>query len=104
MNNTVIPPASVLQGLARPPNIGEIINSIKRKALYVYEIDGMSLAITAGDILVVNTVLLGALLTIPENPVREASLRNALSQRLKTSYLEVNYKAFQLGKRCILHS
>jgi indolepyruvate ferredoxin oxidoreductase beta subunit len=103
VNTKFIPPASVLQGLAKPPDLGEIMNSIRRKALYVYEIDGMSLAITAGDILVVNTVLLGALLTIPENPVRESSIRKAISQRLKASYLEVNYKALQLGKRWVLH-
>jgi Pyruvate/2-oxoacid:ferredoxin oxidoreductase gamma subunit len=47
--------------------------------------------------LVVNTVLLGALSALPENPVKKASLKKAMASRLKEEYVEVNLKAFQLG-------
>lgn len=101
MNTRFIPPAPVLQGLAESPNIDELVNVIRRKAFHVYETDGISLAGKAGNTLVMNTVLLGALSAIPENPVREESLRKAMSHRFKEKYLNVNLKALQLGRKSI---
>ena len=98
VNNKFIPPLSVLQGLAESPTKNELMDTIKRKAKHVYEIDGIGLAEKAGNVLVMSTVFLGAFLSIPENPLKEEFVVEVLSQRVKASYLDVNLKALQVGK------
>jgi len=102
VNNKFIPPLSVLQGLAESPTKNELMDTIRRKARHVYEMDGISLAEKAGNVLVMNIVILGAFLAVPENPIKEKSLREAVSQRVKASYLEVNLKALKVGKESLL--
>ena len=102
VNKKFIPPLSVLQGLAESPTKKELMNAIKRKTRCAYEIDGISLADKAGNVLVMNTVILGAFLAIPENPIKEESLREAISYKVKASYLDVNLKALQVGKESLL--
>jgi indolepyruvate ferredoxin oxidoreductase beta subunit len=104
LNMKYIPPATVLQGVTESPKTDELIDVIKRKALHVYEINGDGLASQAGNSLAMNTVLLGALSAIPENPVREESFRKAVSHRLKAKYLNINLKALQLGRESISSS
>lgn len=101
VNNKFIPPLSVLQGLAESPTKNELMDTIKRKARHVYEIDGINLAEKVGNVLVMNTVLIGAFLAIPENPIKEKSLREAISYKIKASYLDVNLKALQVGKESL---
>ena len=102
VNNKFIPPLSVLQGLAECPTKNELMGIIKRKARHVHEIDGIGLAEKAGNVLVMNTVFLGAFLAVPENPIKEESLREVISQRVKASYFDVNFKALQVGKESLL--
>jgi len=102
VNNKFIPPLTVLQGLAESPTKNDLMGAIKRKAQPAYEIDGIDLADKAGNVLVMNTVLLGAFLALPENPVKEESLREAISSRVKASYVDVNLKALQVGKESLL--
>jgi len=103
VNMKFIPPASFFQGLAKPPAIDEMINIIRDKALHLFKIDGTSLAIEAGNALAMNTVLLGALLAATNNPIREDSLREAISYKLESKYLDTNFKALQLGRKCVLN-
>lgn len=103
INMRFIPPATVLQGLAEQPKVDKLIKVIRGKASQVYEIDGTGLAIELGNSLVTNTVLLGALSALPENPVMKESLRKAISHRLKAEYLNINLKAFYLGRESLYH-
>jgi len=100
MNTKYIPP-TVLPGLVNLPKNSDLVKIIRGKALNVYEIDVESLALKAGNSLVANTILLGALSVIPENPVRKASLEEAILKRLKPKYAQVNLKALQLGRECV---
>jgi indolepyruvate ferredoxin oxidoreductase beta subunit len=70
---------------------------IKDRAKTVYEVDGIDIANKVGNLIVVNTVLLGALSALPENPVKRESLEKAIAGRLKQKYVDMNLKAFQLG-------
>lgn len=101
LNTKYIPPSPVLQGLVKSPNITELIGIIREKAIDVYEVDAISLATKAGSLLTMNTVLLGALLSIPENPVREDSLREAICSRFEPKHHDVNIKALQLGRKSL---
>jgi len=80
----------------------ELIEIIKAKTLNVHQVDGSCIAEKVGNPLVVNTVLLGALSALPEIPVKKESFEQAMGSRLKEKYLNVNLKAFQLGRESIL--
>jgi indolepyruvate ferredoxin oxidoreductase beta subunit len=80
----------------------ELIEIIKAKALRAHQVDGNGIAEKVGNNLVVNTVLLGALSALPEIPVKRESFEKAMGSRLKEKYINVNLKAFQLGRESIL--
>ena len=101
VNTKYMPPYAALASSAKPLSQEQLLSMIKKKARAVYEVDGMGIAKKLGNMLVVNTVLLGALSALPENPVKKASLEKAMASRLKEKYVEVNLKAFQLGVKSV---
>ena len=80
-------------------NAEKILGMIRARAQKVVEVDGVGIATKLGNILAVNTVLLGALSAIPENLVTPKSLEKAISSRLKQKYVELNLKAFKEGSK-----
>jgi Pyruvate/2-oxoacid:ferredoxin oxidoreductase gamma subunit len=54
--------------------------------------------------LVVNTILLGALSALPEIPVKVESFQQAIAGKIKEKYVSLNLKAFQLGRESVLKS
>jgi indolepyruvate ferredoxin oxidoreductase beta subunit len=101
VNTKYMPPYAALAYSAKPLSQEQLLNMIKKKARAVYEVDGIGIAKKLGNMLVVNTVLLGALSALPENPVKKTSLKKAMASRLKEKYVEVNLKAFQLGVKSV---
>jgi len=97
LNTKYIPPST---SVAVSSALGheQILGMIRDRAQTVYEIDGIGIANSLGNILVVNTVLLGALSAIPENLVKKESLEKAIASRLKEKYVNINLKAFQIGR------
>lgn len=79
----------------------KILYMIHDRAQNVVEVDGVGIATKLGNILAVNTVLLGALSAIPENIVTSESLEKAISSRLKQKYVELNLKAFKKGQKTV---
>jgi indolepyruvate ferredoxin oxidoreductase beta subunit len=102
MNMKYIPPNTLLQGSAKPLKPDELVALIRKKALNVYEVDGIGIASKLGNLMVVNTVLLGAVSALPENPVKKESYQQAISSRLKEKYINLNLQAFQLGSESVL--
>ena len=98
LNTKYIPPST---SYAREFNFTDekILQLIKDKGHKVYEVDGLGIANMLGNIVVVNTVLIGALSGIPDNPVSKESLEKAISDRLKEKYVELNLKAFKIGSK-----
>jgi len=84
------------------PKKAEELMQILRKKAKVHEVEGEATAEKLGNPLVVNTVLLGALSALPEVPVKPESFQQAISGRLKEKYVNVNLKAFQLGRDSVL--
>ncbi len=76
---------------------------LRAKAL-VHEVDGAGIAEKFGNMLVVNTILLGALSALPEIPVKEEFFQQAIAGRLKEKYINLNLKAFKLGRESVLKS
>jgi indolepyruvate ferredoxin oxidoreductase beta subunit len=102
VNMKYIPPSCVPPGV-KFKKAGELMQLLKSKAR-VHEVDGIGIADKLGNLLVVNTVLLGALSALPENPVKQEAFKQAIAARLKEKYVNLNIKAFQLGRETVLIS
>jgi indolepyruvate ferredoxin oxidoreductase beta subunit len=102
VNTKYIPPSSMLQEQAKPLKPETLVKLIRTKALNVHEVDGIAIAKRVGNLMVVNTVLLGAVSALPENPVKQESFKQAISSRLKEKYISINLQAFQLGRESVL--
>jgi len=79
-------------------NDAKILDIIRGRAHRVIEIDGIDIATKLGNLLVVNTVLLGALSAITNNIVKPESLEKAIAGRLKQKYVALNLEAFKIGR------
>ena len=102
VNMKYIPPNCMVTG-AKPKKIQELMTMLRTKAL-VHEVEGVGIAEKLGNMLVVNTILLGALSALPEIPVKVESFEHAIAGRLKEKYINLNLKAFQLGRESVLKS
>jgi indolepyruvate ferredoxin oxidoreductase beta subunit len=98
VNMKYIPPTCTFQESAAPKTPENLVDLMRRKARKVHEVDGIAIAEKLGNPLVVNTVLLGALSALPENPINKEAFEKAIVSRLKEKYQEINLKAFQLGR------
>jgi indolepyruvate ferredoxin oxidoreductase beta subunit len=102
VNMKYIPPNCMVAG-AKPKKTEDLMSMLRSKAL-VHEVDGVSIAEKLGNMLVVNTILLGALSALPEIPVKVESFQQAIAGKLKEKYISLNLKAFQLGRESVLKS
>jgi indolepyruvate ferredoxin oxidoreductase beta subunit len=99
--NTKYMPPFTINSASKPLTQEQLLDMIKAKARAVHEVDGIGIATKLGNVLVVNTVLLGALSALPENPVKLESYKKAIAARLKEKYVDLNLKAFQLGRESV---
>ncbi len=104
VNTKYIPPNITPQSPAKPLKPEELMALIRQKTPKVYEVDGISIANKLGNLMVVNTILLGAVSAVPEIPVSKESFQQAMASRLKEKYLNINIKAFQLGRESTFSS
>jgi indolepyruvate ferredoxin oxidoreductase beta subunit len=97
VNTKYIPPSTVGVGCSSLDD-AKILSMIRQRAKTVHEVDGLGIATKLGNLLVVNTVLLGALSAIPDNIVKPESLQKAIANNIKEKYVNLNLKAFNLGR------
>ncbi len=102
VNSKYIPPNSSNFGQAQMWNFESLVALIRQKALKVCEVDGIGIANKLGNLMVVNTVLLGAVSALTEIPVKRESFEQAIAGRLKQKYINLNLKAFQAGRDAVL--
>jgi indolepyruvate ferredoxin oxidoreductase beta subunit len=102
VNMKYIPPNCMVAG-AKPKKAEDLMALLRAKAL-VHEVDGVGIAEKLGNMLVVNTILLGALSALPEIPMKMESFEQAIASRLKEKYIKLNLEAFQLGRESVLKS
>jgi indolepyruvate ferredoxin oxidoreductase beta subunit len=104
VNTKYIPPSCLPQGNTKSLKSETLLALIRGKALKVYEVDGIALATKLGNLMVVNTILLGAVSALPENPIKQESFQQGIASRLKEKYIKLNLQAFQLGRQSVLLS
>jgi indolepyruvate ferredoxin oxidoreductase, beta subunit len=100
VNMKHIPPNSSTTG-AKPKKTEDLMALLREKAK-VYEVDGVGIAQKLGNLLVVNTILLGALSALPEIPLKEESFQHAITGKIKERFINLNLQAFQLGRESVL--
>jgi indolepyruvate ferredoxin oxidoreductase beta subunit len=102
VNTKYIPP-SCSTSRVKPKKTEELLQILRSKAK-IYEVDGVEIAERLGNLLVVNTILLGALSALPEVSVKQEAFQQAIANRLKEKYVNLNLKAFQSGRETVLTS
>jgi indolepyruvate ferredoxin oxidoreductase beta subunit len=96
VNTYPVLPTTVTTGKASYPPLDEILAPLRKICRTVKTLDATKLAVKAGNPQTMNVVMLGALSKYL--PLKEGTLIEALGESIKAKYLEVNRRAFELGK------
>jgi len=92
----LIPP-SVSLGVAQYPSLEQIVEMYRRFTQHINLIDAFKLAEEAGSVRAQNIALIGALAATKVLPLKNATLKACIQERVPRKYLEANLKAFDLG-------
>ena len=96
-NLSPMPPFTVAIGRGVYPDIEKMKELIQPKVSRLIAFNAQALAEEAGNVLAVNMVLLGALIQTGIIPVTTDQVHAAMKTRTKSTFLESNQKAFELG-------
>jgi len=98
VNTSPIPPVQVSMGKATYPSIEEIKKVVEEdfKAKWI-GFNAEKLALEAGHVVTTNTVLIGALIQVPEFPLGEDHVREVIRISVPPKAVDMNMKAFDLG-------
>ncbi len=95
VSNQKINPMPVITGAVAYPE--ELAGKMREKGMIVDDVNALELAEAAGSAKAVNIVLLGRFSLYTDIP-KEAWL-SAIEQRVKKEFVEINKKAFELGRK-----
>jgi indolepyruvate ferredoxin oxidoreductase beta subunit len=98
MNTQRIPPTELASKGTAYPTVEEVLAKIHVFTSRVIAVEAAKLARKAGSRLTQNSVLLGALADAEGFPVRAESLVEALRELVPKKHVEVNVRAFELGR------
>jgi indolepyruvate ferredoxin oxidoreductase beta subunit len=96
-NLAPLPPFTVAIGRGTYPDIALIQEKIRAKVGRLVTLDAVALARSAGSVLAVNIVLLGALIRAGILPLTAEGVRDTIRHRTKAAFVGTNLKAFELG-------
>lgn len=100
LNDQRISPMPVITGAMEYPD--EIVDKINAKGAKLISCDALAMALEAGNAKSVNVVLIGLLSALTDFP--EEVWRKALTACVKPKFLELNQKAFALGREHALRN
>lgn len=96
-NTTPVQPTSVSTGTQVYPDTATTLEAMKGRVKKLVQVDGLGLAQQAGSVLSVNVVMLGALCRHADVPFTLEDMKEAIRANTKPKFLEVNFKALDLG-------
>lgn len=99
VNTRVTAPVEVISGMVPYPDLGELMGLLGKVAGRVVSFDATSLAEEAGDPIATNVVMLGALTESGQLPFGEETVLSTLRDSLRPRFLELNMRAFDLGRK-----
>ena len=97
VNTKPVLPSTVTSGQSKYPPLEEILAPLQRICRSIKTFDATKLAVKAGNPQTMNVVMLGALSKYI--PLREEMLIESLTESVPAKFLDVNRRAFELGKR-----
>lgn len=100
-NTHPLPPFTVSVGQGKYPPVDEVLDLIESKVDKVIALNGIELALEAGNALSLNMVMLGALIASGGVPVNSETMKETISTSTKKAFLESNLKAFDLGMEAV---
>lgn len=103
-NIAPLPPYTVAIGKGVYPDLDQLQELIRKKTARLVTLDAVKLAHSAGSVLSVNIVLLGALIQTEILPIPTENIKTAIKTRTKPAFLEMNLKAFELGFEAAKHA
>ena len=95
VNTQQILPMPVIMGQAEYPE--DIMSVLEKEAGTVKALDALSIAEKCGSVKAVNVVLLGA--ASKDLPFDEAAWIKVIEENVKPKFIELNKKAFELGRQ-----
>lgn len=95
-NTQKINPMPVVTGMAEYPS--DLIEKIRAKGVRVLAVDALSLAREAGNEKATNVVLIGVMAA--HLGIAPEIIENTIRTSVPVKFLEVNLKAYELGKNC----
>ncbi|MFW5936777.1 MAG: indolepyruvate oxidoreductase subunit beta [Desulfosalsimonas sp.] len=98
-NTAPLPPFTAATGKGTYPGLDTIKARLADKCARLITLDAADLAKQAGNVLAVNMVLLGALSATGLLPLSPDSLTAAIREVTRESFVEINLKAFELGRQ-----
>ena len=96
-NLSPLPPFTVAIGKGVYPDIAELQQLIRTKTARLIALNAVDLAKTAGNVLSVNMVLLGALIQTGILPITADYVKQAIRTKTKAAFVNINTSAFDLG-------
>lgn len=96
-NMAPLPPFTVAIGRGTYPDLDELKTLIQAKTKRLIAFDAVELAESAGSVMAVNIVLLGALIRSGILPIPRGNLETAIRTKTKPAFVDANLKAFDLG-------
>ncbi|MFO7712988.1 indolepyruvate oxidoreductase subunit beta [Desulfosarcina sp.] len=96
-NMAPLPPYTVAIGRGTYPDLDRVRTLIKTKTKRLIAFDAVELARSAGSVMAVNIVLLGALIQTNLLPIPRENLEQAIRTTTKKAFVDANLKAFEMG-------
>ena len=99
VNTRKLPPVEVISGMAEYPGEIELLALLREVTGDILAFDATSTAEEAGDPITTNVVMIGALTASGTLPFSEKTITKAMREMIRPAYLEINVRAFELGKK-----
>jgi len=97
---TPVIPFTVSVGTEKYPDLKKVFQELEKYG-ELYKIDAVKIAKNAGDIIVKNIVILGALAALNILPFKKETLLETILENIPEKYQDMNKKAFENGYQAI---
>lgn len=97
LNTEVIAPFTVAIGESEYPSLETVIEKLTAASSKVITLNADQLAMEAGSLLAANVVMLGALFSTGQIPIRLETVKAEIQAHFSAKIVPVNMKAFDLG-------
>ena len=99
INTRKTAPVEVVSGMMPYPDMDKLLGLLKQITENIHLFDATGIAEEAGDPITTNIVMLGSIVASGLLPYSEETVLDTLRDSLRPQFLEMNMKAFELGKK-----